>query len=178
MRPVSILAPTAAALLAACGGAGAPVAVSHVVAEPHPTPTAAPPHEPEPTTTEAPTTTATTAPAERAPITVTTVTTWPEPEPTNEEWWEGQPGYDGTYPSGQCGGDLPPCWVMRAESGGVIDVWNAQGSGASGKWQFMPGTWAGYGGYAHAAYAPESVQDERARQVWAGGRGCSHWSAC
>ncbi len=80
--------------------------------------------------------------------------------------------------SGRCGGDLPPCWVMMRESGGDPTIWNRQGSGASGKWQFMPGTWAGYGGYAHAAYAPESVQDDKARLVWAGGAGCFHWSAC
>ena len=61
-----------------------------------------------------------------------------------------------TYPSGQCGGDLPPCWVMMRESRGDIRAENPR-STASGKWQFL---------------------DERARQLWAGGRGCSHWSAC
>lgn len=80
--------------------------------------------------------------------------------------------------TGACGGDLPPCWVMNRESGGDPTVWNRQGSGASGKWQVMPGTWAGYGGYSAAAYAPESVQDEFARRLWAGGAGCAHWSAC
>ena len=82
-----------------------------------------------------------------------------------------------TYPSGQCGGDLPPCWVMMRESRGDIRAENPR-STASGKWQFLDGTWGGYGGYAHASHAPEQVQDERARQLWAGGRGCSHWSAC
>ncbi len=121
--------------------------------------------EPEPvvvTTTEAPV--ATTVPylpptTRRAPVETTVVRAAPA----------------GT---GACGGDLPPCWVMNRESGGDPTVWNRQGSGASGKWQFMPGTWGGYGGYSAAAYAPESVQDERARQVWAGGAGCAHWSAC
>lgn len=85
---------------------------------------------------------------------------------------------EATSTGGACGGSLPPCWVMMRESGGDPTVWNAQGSGASGKWQFMPGTWAGYGGYTHAAYAPESVQDAKARIVWDGGAGCQHWSAC
>lgn len=97
------------------------------------------------------------------------------------------------YPSGQCGAGLPPCWVMRRESRGDIRVWNGGcyapygwagrrspcgGSTASGKWQITRGTWAGFGGYRNAADAPEAVQDEKARQLWAGGRGCSHWSAC
>jgi len=66
---------------------------------------------------------------------------------------------------------------MMRESGGNIRAQNPSSS-ASGKWQFIDSTWAGYGGYAHAKDAPESVQDEKARQLWAGGAGCSHWSAC
>ncbi len=95
-----------------------------------------------------------------------------------------------TTDSSACGGDLPPCYVMERESGGSPyavepghrgapygdpgDPWNH----ASGKWQFMPGTWNNYGGYPYAAAAPASVQDAKAREVWAGGSGCSHWSAC
>ena len=63
-----------------------------------------------------------------------------------------------TYPSGQCGGDLPPCWVMMRESRGDIRAENPR-STASGKWQFLDSTWAGYGGYASAWMAPESVQE-------------------
>lgn len=77
-----------------------------------------------------------------------------------------------------CGGSMPPCSVMQRESGGNATIYNTQGSGASGKWQFMPGTWDGYGGYANAADAPVSVQDAKAREVWAGGAGCGHWDAC
>ena len=93
-----------------------------------------------------------------------------------------------------CGGDLPPCYVMNRESGGgYINLWNggcvlAPGytgrispcgtSSASGKWQFIRKTWGRYGGYLNAADAPESVQDAKARQIWNGGRGCSHWQAC
>lgn len=79
--------------------------------------------------------------------------------------------------TGRCGGDLPPCYIMRRESGGNIRAENPHSS-ASGKWQFIDSTWRGFGGYARASLAPESVQDALARQLWAGGRGCSHWSAC
>lgn len=85
------------------------------------------------------------------------------------------------YGSGACGGDLPPCSVMRRESGGNIRAINRTGCGGRGcygKWQFDPRTWAGYGGYQFASDAPESVQDAKARELWAGGRGCSHWNAC
>jgi hypothetical protein len=81
------------------------------------------------------------------------------------------------YPSGQCGGSLPPCYVMMRESRGNIHAQNPT-STASGKWQFLDSTWQRYGGYAKARYAPEKIQDEKARILWAGGRGCSHWSAC
>ncbi len=81
------------------------------------------------------------------------------------------------YGSGRCGGSLPPCWVMMRESRGDIHAENPT-STASGKWQIVDGSWGGSGGYSHASQAPEAVQDERARQLWAGGAGCSHWSAC
>lgn len=79
--------------------------------------------------------------------------------------------------TGACGGDLPPCYVMMRESRGSLTARNPSSS-ASGKWQFIDSTWAGFGGYAHAYLAPESVQDARARAVWAHGAGCSAWSAC
>ena len=43
------------------------------------------------------------------------------------------------YRSGQCGGSLPPCYVMRRESGGNIRAQNPR-STASGKWQFLDST--------------------------------------
>lgn len=69
----------------------------------------------------------------------------------------------------------PPATVLRRESGGNPKARNP--SGAAGCWQFMPGTWGGYKGYASADQAPVSVQNERAKQVWAGGKGASHWRA-
>lgn len=76
-----------------------------------------------------------------------------------------------------CGGDLPPCSVKNAESRGDYSARNAS-SGACGAWQFIPSTWAGFGGYTSACDAPPDVQDAKARLLWAGGAGCSHWSAC
>lgn len=104
----------------------------------------------------------------------TTTTTLVLPERADDhlsdaEWWAGQPG--------ACGRTLPPCWVMIRESGGNIHAVNPT-SGAAGKWQVIPSTWQGYGGYRSAADAPESVQDAFAERLWNGGRGCAHWSAC
>ena len=76
-----------------------------------------------------------------------------------------------------CGGDLPPCAVLWRESRGNPTAQNRR-STASGKWQFLRSTWAGYGGYRNAREAPPAVQDGKARLVWAGGRGCRHWRAC
>lgn len=89
----------------------------------------------------------------------------------------GNPARGGEPSSGRCGGNLPPCYVMNRESGGSLTAENPV-STASGKWQFLDSTWAGYGGYSHASQAPESVQDARAAELWASGSGCSHWSAC
>lgn len=78
---------------------------------------------------------------------------------------------------GNCGGDLPPCFVKFRESRGDYSAQNPTSS-ASGAWQFLDSTWNGFGGYARAIDAPPAVQDEAARQLWNGGAGCSHWSAC
>lgn len=92
-----------------------------------------------------------------------------------------------------CGGDLPPCYVAQRESkfnpyavnpghmgapyGDPGDPYPPNGH-ASGKWQFMPGTWNNYDGYPYAAAAPPSVQNDKAREVWAGGAGASNWACC
>lgn len=117
-----------------------------------------------------------------APPTTESVTTTTEPEPTTVAPIPPRPSTTEYLrvetTTGACGGDLPPCYVLARESGGNIHVYNYSGSGASGKWQFMRSTWNNYRGYPNAADAPESVQDEKARLVWDGGRGCSHWNAC
>jgi hypothetical protein len=79
--------------------------------------------------------------------------------------------------SGRCGGDLPDCSIMECESGGSLTAQNPSSS-ASGKWQVIDGTWNNYGGYDSAAEAPEDVQDAKARELWAGGSGASHWEQC
>lgn len=92
-----------------------------------------------------------------------------------------------------CDGNLPPCYVAERESkfnpyavnpghlgapyGDPGDPYPPNGH-ASGKWQFMPGTWNGYAGYAYAAAAPVKIQNDKAREVWAGGAGASHWACC
>lgn len=78
--------------------------------------------------------------------------------------------------SGRCGGSLPSCSIMACESGGSLTARNP--SGAAGKWQIMPGTWNGYGGYSSADQAPEHVQDAKARELWRGGAGRGHWAQC
>jgi hypothetical protein len=78
-----------------------------------------------------------------------------------------------------CGGDLPPCYVKMRESGGDYSARNNSEPGAAcGAWQIIGSTWAGYGGYSEACQAPPAVQDAKARELWAGGAGCGHWSAC
>ena len=80
-----------------------------------------------------------------------------------------------TPATGNCGGDLPTCDILACESGGDIHAENPTSS-ASGKWQVIDATWNGYGGYARASDAPESVQDDFARRLWDGGAGRSQWA--
>lgn len=79
-----------------------------------------------------------------------------------------QPVYSG-------GGGCVPDYIVQRESGGDYNAENPT-STASGKYQFLDGTWGGYGGYQHASDAPPAVQDARACEVWANGAGASHWA--
>jgi septal ring factor EnvC (AmiA/AmiB activator) len=84
----------------------------------------------------------------------------------------GSPTPDGpSYGAG--GGWSIPYSVVNCESGGQDLTPNS--AGASGYYQFMPGTWNDYGGYSQAYQAPKSLQDQRAQQVWNGGAGASNW---
>lgn len=138
-----------------------------------------PPATPYPTD-PIPTTTTTEAP----PVTTTTQAPAPPPAPAPAPVVVApRPVVFGT---GACGGSLPPCFVLARESGGNLTAVSPAGYCANagegghcyGKWQFGLPTWGGWGGYANPIDAPESVQDDRARAVWAGGAGCSAWAAC
>ena len=66
-----------------------------------------------------------------------------------------------------------PSSVVQCESGGQNLTPNS--AGASGFYQILPSTWAGFGGYGQAYQAPKSLQDQRAAQLWNGGSGASNW---
>jgi hypothetical protein len=53
--------------------------------------------------------------------------------------------------------------IRTLESGGDYAA-ESRSSSASGAYQFIDGTWAGYGGYRHASAAPTSVQDTKAAE--------------
>jgi len=62
------------------------------------------------------------------------------------------------------------------ESGGDYRKWNNAGSGASGAYQIMPGTWKHYGGSTkNAADADPAEQDRVAARIWAA-EGSRPWS--
>lgn len=71
-----------------------------------------------------------------------------------------------------------PGYVVGCESGGDYTEWNHGGSGASGAYQIMGGTWYAYGGgrYASAAaYARPWQQHLVARRILRG-QGLGAWS--
>lgn len=134
------------------------------------------------TTTVAPTTTTT-----EPPPPPTTTTTSPPPAPVvPREAVEPPPP---PTSAGGCSGHAEAiqarwpssewrtaCRVLACESGGNPTADNpSPASSASGLWQFLDGTWAGYGGYARAMHAPPSVQHDAAFALWSRS-GWSPWS--
>lgn len=81
------------------------------------------------------------------------------------------------YGAGQGQNDAIPSEIVRRESNGNYGACN-ESSGACGKYQFLDSTWNNYGGYQSACDAPPAVQDQKARETWAGGAGCQHWASC
>ncbi len=82
----------------------------------------------------------------------------PEPEPEPVDPGLRADEYDGVYAQGI------PVWIAMSatrqlESGGDYAA-AAGGSSASGAYQVIDSTWAGYGGYARAVDAPAAVQDQ------------------
>lgn len=90
-------------------------------------------------------------------------------QPPAQQQEQAQPVYSGG------GGGCVPDYIVQRESGGDYTAENPT-STASGKYQFLDGTWNGYGGYQHASDAPPAVQDAKACELWDNGRGASHWA--
>ncbi len=76
---------------------------------------------------------------------------------------------------GTCSGSIPGHIIYRESKCDPLAV-NGR-SGAAGKYQVLASTWDGYGGYATADQAPESVQDAWAAEAYAAA-GCRPWGGC
>jgi peptidoglycan hydrolase CwlO-like protein len=75
---------------------------------------------------------------------------------------------------GPSGGWAIPYSIVLCESGGQNLSPNS--AGASGYYQIIPASWAGFGGTGPAAYlASKSEQDAVASRIWRGGAGASNW---
>lgn len=137
-----------------------------------------------PTTTiiAAPTTTVTTArkvlPSTSLPVSRPTGTVAkPEGCGTGKAYWRCATAVSAS-------GEVRPTEQFRrvgwCETRGERDPWHAPnraGSTASGYWQIINPTWNGFGGYSRALFAPADVQEAKARELWADGKGGGHWQS-
>lgn len=78
---------------------------------------------------------------------------------------------NGNNSSDGSGGGTPPESIAQCESGGSYTAVNPS-SGARGKWQLLPSTYAANGG--DGSWSPAD-QDRVAARVWAGGAGSNQW---
>ena len=76
---------------------------------------------------------------------------------------------------GTCAGSIPGHIIYRESKCDPRAVNSS--SGAAGKYQVLPSTWDGYGGYTSAADAPEALQDQWAAEAYAQA-GCRPWGGC
>lgn len=95
-----------------------------------------------------------------------------EPPPAPET--HQAPARPSAAPVGPSGGWSIPESIVMCESGGDYRAENPSSS-ASGAYQIIDSTWGGYAGYGHASDAPPHIQDQRAAQIWDGGRGRGNW---
>lgn len=154
----------ALALAAACGSTDP---AEHVVAAEPQAATQANEWRPWPamttTTSLPPPTTTTTAlppPAPRQPVRTQAATAPVQARVGACGGWEADVA--ARWPAEQVG---TACRIIMCESGGNPTARNPRSS-ASGIWQFLKGTWAGYGGYAEAWLAPPHVQHDAAFALW------------
>lgn len=136
------------------------------------------------TTSTTSTTTTTDPPVTAPPETAATTTAPPPPPETAPPVTAAQTLPPAEVASGGSGCVIPD-YICERESRYTYDAINPS-SGAGGMYQLMPRT---ANAMAREAGRPDLVgvpphtmapqdQDMLASQLWAGGSGCSHWSAC
>jgi hypothetical protein len=144
---------------------------------------------PDPATTMAPTTTSTTqAPEEVVAPTTTLPVLCPHlPHPLHHDYCPVATTVGSelrkqtpTQPSSSSSTALPyngwaiPEYIVSCETGGTFDWMAYNASGASGPYQLMP---LHFGGEL-AMHQSRAAQHAKAAELWNGGKGKSHWSAC
>lgn len=127
------------------------------------------------TTTALETTSTTTEPATTTTVEVTTTLPILCPElshPRHHDYCPVATTVPVSYNPAPTSGWAIPTYIVMCESGGRWDAYNA--SGASGPYQLMP---LHFGGEL-AMHQSRAAQHAKAAELWDGGNGKSHWSAC